>query len=90
MPNLRLGTISAYRTPIWVAEHIDRSKVKPSDESRAANRKRSKFKPDMALAAEIRASNEDFWDSGWSRGHMAPAGNNKVVVIKSAQANNVA
>ena len=46
-----------------MAEHIDRNKVQPADESRAANRKRSKFKPDMALAAEIRASNEDFWES---------------------------
>ena len=67
-----------YRTPIWVAEHIDRAKVEPADPSRAANRKRSKFQSDTSLAAEIRASNEDFWDSGWSRGHMAPAGNNKV------------
>ena len=36
----------------------------------------------MALAAEIRTSNDDFWDSGWSRGHMAPAGNNKVYSMR--------
>ena len=43
----------------------------------------------MALAAEIRASNEDFWDSGWSRGHMAPAGNNKVLNRRESQKSNV-
>ena len=78
-------SIHSYRTPIWVAEHIDRTKVEPVDPSQAANRKKSKFKPDMALAAEIRASNEDFWDSGWSRGHMAPAGNNKVLNRRQSQ-----
>ena len=25
----------------------------------------------------FQSHNDDFWDSGWSRGHMAPAGNNK-------------
>eukprot|EP00094_Tigriopus_californicus_P012825 TCALIF_12400-PA protein Name:"Similar to Exog Nuclease EXOG, mitochondrial (Mus musculus)" AED:0.13 eAED:0.13 QI:88/0.5/0.33/1/1/1/3/0/185 len=57
------------KVPIWVAEHISRDKV--------ADRKRSKFKPDPALAQLIQANNDDFWNSGWSRGHMAPAGNNK-------------
>jgi nuclease EXOG len=42
-----------------------------------ANRKLAKFIPDPGLPVEISASNDDFWDSGWSRGHMAPAGNNK-------------
>ena len=42
-----------------------------------ANRKHARFKPDPNLPKEVSASNEDFWDSGWSRGHLAPAGNNK-------------
>jgi hypothetical protein len=42
-----------------------------------ANRKLARFSPDPSLPREISASNDDFWDSGWSRGHMAPAGNNK-------------
>lgn len=43
----------------------------------AANRKHSKFRPDEHLHPAARATNQDFFDSGWSRGHMAPAGNNK-------------
>jgi DNA/RNA endonuclease G (NUC1) len=42
-----------------------------------ANRKLSRFRQDPNLPPEVAAKNEDFWDSGWSRGHMVPAGNNK-------------
>ena len=42
-----------------------------------ANRKYARFRADPNLPQEACPSNEDFWDSGWSRGHMAPAGNNK-------------
>ena len=42
-----------------------------------ANRKQSKFRPDPSVPPSLRAENGDFWTSGWSRGHMAPAGNNK-------------
>ena len=63
------------KTPIWVAEHITQHHVNP--ESPTANRKKSKFAPDNRVDESIRSSNQDYWDSGWSRGHMAPAGNNK-------------
>lgn len=63
------------KTPLWVAEHITQHHVNP--EIPQANRKKSKFLADLRLEKEIRSSNDDFWDSGWSRGHMAPAGNNK-------------
>ena len=63
------------KTPIWVAEHITQQHVNP--EKPLANRKKSKFRPDNRVDENIRPSNDDYWDSGWSRGHMAPAGNNK-------------
>ena len=63
------------KTPIWVAEHITQQHVSP--EIPIANRKKSKFAPDNRVDEIIRSSNQDYWDSGWSRGHMAPAGNNK-------------
>ena len=63
------------KTPIWVAEHITREHVDPKNPT--ANRKLSKFLSDERIDETVRASNKDFWDSGWSRGHMAPAGNNK-------------
>ncbi|XP_025317056.1 nuclease EXOG, mitochondrial isoform X2 [Canis lupus baileyi] len=42
-----------------------------------ANRKHCKFKPDPNIPPTFSAFNEDYIGSGWSRGHMAPAGNNK-------------
>ncbi|XP_019635173.1 PREDICTED: nuclease EXOG, mitochondrial-like, partial [Branchiostoma belcheri] len=42
-----------------------------------ANRKHSKFRPDPDVDPMFTAHNEDYWKSGWSRGHMAPAGDNK-------------
>lgn len=42
-----------------------------------ADRKHCKFKPDPGVPSAFSARNEDYVGSGWSRGHMAPAGNNK-------------
>ena len=63
------------KTPIWVAEHITKDHVAP--EGPTANRKKSKFRPDDRVPENLSPSNDDYWNSGWSRGHMAPAGNNK-------------
>lgn len=65
------------RTPFWVAEHITKDHINPQNSQHLANRKKSKFRTDPRLAQLVQADNQDFWDSGWSRGHMAPAGNNK-------------
>ena len=63
------------KTPIWVAEHITKDHVAPKGPT--ANRKKAKFRPDDRVPENLGPSNDDYWDSGWSRGHMAPAGNNK-------------
>nr|XP_012311076.1 nuclease EXOG, mitochondrial isoform X2 [Aotus nancymaae] len=42
-----------------------------------ADRRHCKFKPDPSIPPTFSAFNEDYIGSGWSRGHMAPAGNNK-------------
>ncbi|XP_034518123.1 nuclease EXOG, mitochondrial isoform X5 [Ailuropoda melanoleuca] len=42
-----------------------------------ADRKHCKFKPDPNIPPTFSAFNEDYIGSGWSRGHMAPAGDNK-------------
>ncbi|XP_067871278.1 nuclease EXOG, mitochondrial-like [Heterodontus francisci] len=62
----------AKRTPKWVLEHITKDKLKG-----AMDRKHCKFKPDPSIPALFSATNEDYLGSGWSRGHMAPAGDNK-------------
>ncbi|XP_062848132.1 nuclease EXOG, mitochondrial-like [Trichomycterus rosablanca] len=60
------------RTPKWVAEHLSNEKLLGK-----AERKHCKFKPDPSISKLFTAQNEDYLSSGWSRGHMAPAGDNK-------------
>lgn len=60
------------RTPRWVAEHLSETKLKGE-----AERKHCKFRPDPTIPEAFTAHNEDYLGSGWSRGHMAPAGDNK-------------
>lgn len=43
----------------------------------SAERKHFKFRPDPGVPELFTAHNDDYLGSGWSRGHMAPAGDNK-------------
>merc|ERR1711970_561964 len=63
-----------HRIPRWVAETLTEDNLKGE-----ANRKHSNFSPDSNLPEMFRAGNEDFKAAGrgWSRGHMAAAGNMK-------------
>jgi len=60
------------RIPLWVAEHVTKDNLKGN-----AHRKHSKFAPDPSVPVIFSAQNDDYHKSGWSRGHMAPAGDNK-------------
>ena len=64
---------SARKVPKWVAEHLTRDNVTQNQ----ANRKGVKFDRDPTIPAMFSSDNTDYWGSGWSRGHMAPAGDNK-------------
>jgi len=64
---------SVRRVPRWVAEHLTKEQVKQE----VANRKGVNFSPDPIVPLQFTSTNKDYWGSGWSRGHMAPAGNNK-------------
>ncbi len=61
------------KIPVWVAECITKDMVT----SQVAKRQISDFQPDPQLPEEFCSSNADYRKSGWSRGHMAPAGNYK-------------
>lgn len=61
-----------HKIPLWVSEHITREQLEGN-----ANRKNCKFTPDERLPETFQSKNEDFWKSGFSRGHMAAAGNYK-------------
>ncbi|XP_059520410.1 nuclease EXOG, mitochondrial isoform X6 [Myotis daubentonii] len=70
--NHALSYDQSKRVPRWVLEHISKSKIMG-----AADRRNCKFKPDPNIPPAFSALNKDYVGSGWSRGHMAPAGNNK-------------
>lgn len=57
------------RTPDWVAEHLTRDKVN------TALPRSDDFRPDPDLAPGKRAELVDYRNSGFDRGHMAPAAN---------------
>jgi endonuclease G len=57
------------KTPVFVAQKLNRASVADADEKR-----KDKFFSDARLPASERATLEDYKHSGWSRGHMAPAG----------------
>lgn len=77
-PNIRIydNHVLAYdqakKTPIWVAERITQEHV-----NGPADRKNIRFKPDPDVSKRFSADNSDYLRSGWSRGHMSPAGDNK-------------
>ncbi|CAH2281978.1 nuclease EXOG, mitochondrial [Pelobates cultripes] len=78
--NHALSYDQAKKTPRWVIEHLSKEKMLGK-----ADRKHCKFKPDPNIPQIFNASNEDYLKSGWSRGHMAPAGDNKFSTEAMAQ-----
>ncbi|NWI12622.1 EXOG Nuclease, partial [Crypturellus soui] len=70
--NHALSYDQAKRVPRWVLEHISKQKTLGD-----ADRRHCKFRPDPNIPLMFSAVNEDYIGSGWSRGHMAPAGDNK-------------
>lgn len=57
------------KTPVFVAEKLNRASVADADEART-----NKFFPDARLRSTERATLDDYKNSGFDRGHMAPAG----------------
>jgi endonuclease G len=57
------------KTPVFVAQKLNRASVADADEKR-----KDKFYDEARLPKGERAALEDYKNSGWSRGHMAPAG----------------
>lgn len=60
----------ASRTPIFVAEHLNREVLLAARNNQRTNR----FFADARLPRSERAELEDYQGSGFDRGHMAPAG----------------
>lgn len=60
------------KAPNWVAEHITHQNMQGE-----GNRNNINFEADETVDSRFRATNEDYFNSGYSRGHMTPASNNK-------------
>ncbi len=60
-----------YNLPNWVAWELTPEKL-VERESRT-----NKFLPDPDLPADIAVTTDDYKNSGWDRGHMSPAGDNR-------------
>lgn len=59
----------ATKTPVFVAQRLNRQSIEDADEKRA-----KRFFADARLPSGERAELEDYKGSGYSRGHLAPAG----------------
>jgi DNA/RNA endonuclease G (NUC1) len=61
------------KTPDWVAEMLTAELVNGKN----GDRKHSQFKKDDDVPEKFRARNTDYWDSGWSRGHLAASASHR-------------
>ncbi|KAH6918820.1 mitochondrial nuclease [Coprinopsis sp. MPI-PUGE-AT-0042] len=66
------------RHPSWTAEHLTKSSLLPgSSGSGPVDRQNSAFVEDTSLPAMFRAKLQDYFRSGYDRGHMVPAADAK-------------
>jgi len=76
---VRKAYVAAYdrrlRHPAWTAEHLTRESLIPSGPS--GDRSNSKFVEDVSLPISFRARLQDYFKSGYDRGHMVPAADAK-------------
>ncbi|KAL5109600.1 Ran GTPase-activating protein 1 [Taenia crassiceps] len=64
------------RIPRWTLEHLTNGNLS-GDEKDLVDRREFVFAEDFGEPPEFRSTNLDYADSGFDRGHMAAAGNNK-------------
>lgn len=68
----------ARRIPHWVGYSLSRDCLSRCSFEPTSTRTRSEFNSDcQVVPKQFRATNQDYFGSGWSRGHMAPAGDHK-------------
>lgn len=68
----------ARRIPRWVGYSLSRDYLSRCSFQSTSTRTKSEFKSHcQSTPKQFQATNQDYLDSGWSRGHMAPAGDHK-------------
>lgn len=63
------------RNPIWVFEHLTKDNI--SHTSETVERKNFDFYEDETVPSSFRATNKDYYKSGFDRGHLAAAANHR-------------
>ncbi|KAF8894441.1 hypothetical protein BD779DRAFT_1609201 [Infundibulicybe gibba] len=86
-PLVRKAYVAAYdrrlRHPAWTAEHLTLASLgksplsPPADPTAAGDRGKSTFIEDDSLPVPFRARLQDYFKSGYDRGHMVPAADAK-------------
>ncbi|KAF5372923.1 hypothetical protein D9758_001742 [Tetrapyrgos nigripes] len=85
-PIIRKAYVAAYdrrlRHPAWTAEHLTlaslgRSLVAAPSEDESGDRTKSAFVEDESIPKPFRAKLQDYFKSGYDRGHMVPAADAK-------------
>ncbi|PKI85289.1 Nuc1p [Malassezia vespertilionis] len=78
------GFVDSYdnrlRHPLWSAEHLTAASITRKPGADGAHRSNSVFTEDMRIPPQFRATNADYFRSGYDRGHMVPAAD-----VKSSQ-----
>ncbi|KAF8197399.1 hypothetical protein BJ912DRAFT_922851 [Pholiota molesta] len=65
------------RHPSWTAEHLTRASLTKPPGEPSGDRANSKFVEDESLPSHFRARLQDYFRSGYDRGHMVPAADAK-------------
>ncbi len=67
------------RIPNWVAYTLNRNLLDVPSDVPKADRQFSRFVSECKnTPVEFRAQNKDYWNSGWSRGHLSPASDHRL------------
>jgi len=69
------------RHPVWTAEHLTQSALRKDQSvkgSDTGDRSKSNFMEDKSIPAIFRAKLQDYFRSGYDRGHMVPAADAKL------------
>ncbi|QRW18300.1 DNA/RNA non-specific nuclease [Rhizoctonia solani] len=76
------------RHPAWTAEHLTLSSLSKS--ASKGDRSKSEFKEDQSLPVSFRARLQDYFRSGYDRGHMVPAADAKEAMDETFLLSNIA
>ncbi len=69
--NIQIGYSKRYKEPSWVAYSLNPEKL------RACFNRKDQFKPDPAISKPDSATLNDYKNSGYDRGHLSPAADNR-------------